>query len=252
MPVPGSFPEPSGDEASGAALAVYRGHSPQCPIWSVAFSPSGYYFASAGADGTGRLWVTDRPTPVRILSGHTSASVNTIAWHPNVNYVATGCDDKTVRLWDVHTGRCVRLLNGCAEGINCVEISPSGRYAAGADYGGVIHLWDLGSGKKIKELRTEQQHIIHSLSYSSCGTALASGGDDCVVRIWDVRGAGTDQANSKLVTATTPTPTQVNKPHHAFPTRRTILLDLQYNKRNLLLSVGKYTMPVPLVTPIAD
>jgi WD40 repeat protein len=252
MPVPGSYPEANGDEASGAALAVYRGHSPQCPIWSVAFSPSGYYFASAGADGTGRLWVTDRPTPVRILSGHTSASVNTIAWHPNVNYVATGCDDKTVRLWDVHTGRCVRLLNGCAEGINCVEISPSGRYAAGADYGGVIHLWDLGSGKKIKELRTERQHIIHSLSYSSCGTALASGGDDCVVRIWDVRGAGTDQTNSELVTATTPTPTQVYKAHHAFPTRRTILLDLQYNKRNLLLSVGKYTTAVPLVSPIAD
>ena len=249
MPVPGSLPEPS-DHVSGAALAVYRGHSPQCPIWSVEFSPSGYYFASAGADGTGRLWVTDRPTPVRIFSGHTSSSVNMIAWHPNINYLATGCDDKTVRLWDVHTGRCVRLLNGCSAGINCVAISPSGRYAAGSDYGGVIHLWDLGSGKKLKELRTEKQHIIHSLSYSSCGTALASGGDDCVVRIWDVRGAGTDLSNNVLVTATTPTPTQVTKPHHAFSTRRTVLMDLQYNKRNLLLCVGKYTTPVPLVVPV--
>ena len=251
MPVPRARPESNDDEANGAALAVYRGHSPQCPVWSVAFSPSGYYFASAGADGTARLWVTDRPTPVRIFSGHTSASVNTIAWHPNANYLATGCNDKTVRLWDIHTGRCVRLLNGCSEGINCVEISPSGRYAAGADYGGVIHLWDLGSGKKIKELRTDKQHTIHSLSYSNCGTALASGGDDCVVRIWDVRGAGTDQ-KSHLTTATTPTPMQVKKLHHAFPTRRTVLMDLQYNKRNLLLSVGKYTTPVPLVVPIGD
>ena len=249
MPVPGSQPEPTSD-ISGAALAVYRGHSPQCPIWSVAFSPSGYYFASAGADGTGRLWVTDRPTPVRIFSGHTSASVNAITWHPNINYLATGCDDKTVRLWDVHTGRCVRVLNGCSAGINCVAISPSGRYAAGSDYGGVIHLWDLGSGKKVKELRTEKQHIIHSLSYSSCGTALASGGDDCVVRIWDVRGSGTDLSNNVLVTATAPTPTQVTSPHHAFPTRRTVVMDLQYNKRNLLLAVGKYTTPVPLVVPI--
>ena len=33
----------------------------------------------------------------------------------------------------------------------------------------------------------------------------------------------------------------VKKLHHAFPTRRTVLMDLQYNKRNLLLSVGKYT-----------
>ena len=40
--------------ASGAALAVYRGHTPNTPIWSVAFAPCGYYFASAGADATGQ------------------------------------------------------------------------------------------------------------------------------------------------------------------------------------------------------
>jgi transcription initiation factor TFIID subunit 5 len=227
----------------------------------VAFSPSGYYFASAAADGTGRVWVTDRPTPVRILSGHTSASVNTIAWHPNANYLATGCNDKTVRLWDIHTGRCVRLLNGCSEGINCVTVSPSGRYAAGADYSGVVHVWDLGSGKKMHELRTADssttsstKHMIHSLSYSSCGTALAAGGDDCVVRIWDVRGAGAikSETPSNNNNPITPTPSIQNKAFHAFPTRRTIVMDLQYTKRNLLLSVGKYTTPVPLVMPISD
>jgi WD40 repeat protein len=251
MPVPGSLPEPN-EEINGAALAVYRGHSPQCPIWSVAFSPSGYYFASAAADGTGRVWVTDRPTPIRILTGHTNASVNAITWHPNVNYLATGSDDKTVRLWDVHTGRCVRLLNGCSNGVNCVAISPSGRYAAASDYGGVVHLWDLGSGKKLRELRTDTSHMIHSLSYSSCGTALAAGGNDCVVRIWDIRGAGSSQSQSVLETSKTPTPKQVTRPHHAFLTRRTVIMDLQYNKRNLLLAVGKYTTPVPLITPISD
>ena len=32
--------------------------------------------------------------------------------------------------------------------------------------------------------------MIHRMCYSACRTALATGGDDCVVRIWDARGLG--------------------------------------------------------------
>ena len=275
MTVPGLRDEAT-DDIAGAALAVYRGHAPSCPVWSVSFAPSGYYFASAASDGTGRIFTTDRPAPVRILSGHTSASVNCVRWHPNCNYVVTGCDDKTVRMWDVQSGRCVRLLNGCGHGINTVAVSPSGKYLAGADCSGVVHLWELGSGQKMNELRTTTHSnllgsslVIHSMSFSSCGTSLAVGGDDCTVRIWDVRGAGNHMGNPHYAkqqgwgsgNATTAKTPPVNdhkkrpgmlKPHKVLQTRRTILLDLNYTKRNLLLTVGKYTTPVPLVTPIAD
>lgn len=255
MSVPGLRPESSAD-ASGAALAVYRGHSPSCPIWSVSFAPSGYYFATAAADATARIWTTDRPAPVRILSGHNSFSVNTVTWHPNCNYVLTGSDDKTVRMWDVQNGRCVRLLSGCGAGINVVKVCPSGRYASGADYSGVIHIWDLSSGKKVNELRPPSgfkrdntgalrlsSQTIHSLSYSACGTALAAGGDDCVVRVWDVRGA----ANHMNTSSGRDSRSGLKAPHKSFPTLRTSILDLQYTKRNLLMSVGKFTTPVPLV-----
>ena len=228
--------------SSGAALAVYRGHVPNSPIWSVSFAPSGYYFASAGADSSARLWVTDRATsPVRLFTGHTAANVNCVEWHPNCNYIITGSDDKTARLWDIQSGRTVRLLDGCGAGINTVKVSPGGQYAAASDYNGVVHVWDLGMGKKITELRSQlSSHkqdavMVHALSFSPCGTALATGGDDSCVRLWDVR---SETISHKPIFAT---------PAQKYPTKKTMIMDLCYTKRNLLLSVGKVVTPVPLI-----
>ena len=44
-----------------------RGHN--FPVWDVASSPHGFYFASASADKTARVWCTERATPLRILAG---------------------------------------------------------------------------------------------------------------------------------------------------------------------------------------
>jgi len=244
MSVPG-FKEQTSPYSSGAALAVYRGHVPATPVWSVAFSPAGYYFASAGGDGTARLWTTDLPTPVRLFTGHSAANVNCVSWHPNANYIITGSDDRTARLWDIQSGRTVRLLTGCAGGVHQVKISPGGRYAAASDQTGVVHMWDLSTGKKMTEFRTppqggsshpEESAMLHALAFSPCGTALATGGDDATVRIWDVR----------RETLMKETSSAYIPPVKSFFTRQTMLLDLHYTSRNLLLGVGKFLTPIQL------
>ena len=236
------------DFSSGAALAVYRGHAGSAPVWSVAFAPSGYYFVSSGGDATARLWTTDRPIPVRLFTGHTSVNVNCVEWHPNCNYIITGSDDKTARLWDVQTGRTVRLMSGFSSGVNAVQIDPSGRYAAVAEYSGIVHLWDLGTGKKVTEYRSGKQDgrrfavvdsvVVHALRFSACGTTLATGGDDCCIRIWDVL---RDIDGRSLI----------SKPKFSFPTRQTMMLDLYYTKRNLLIAAGKYVTPVQLAPHVS-
>jgi WD40 repeat protein len=113
----------------------------------------------------------------------------------------------------------------------------------------VVHLWDLGNGKKITEFRTASavqdnnqvgMGMVHSLAFSKCGNALASGGDDGTVRIWDVR---QDSLLDKPI---------VKAPAKSFPTRGTILMDLSYTKRNLLLAMGKVATPVPSATHGTD
>mmetsp|Transcript_12470 Transcript_12470/g.14066 ORF Transcript_12470/g.14066 Transcript_12470/m.14066 type:complete len:546 (-) Transcript_12470:83-1720(-) len=264
--VPDAKPEPM-VEKYGAALACYQGHAQSTPVWKVAMAPSGYYFASAGSDSTARLWCTDRPTPVRIFMGHHSQNVNGLTWHPNCNYLLTGSDDKTVRMWDVQSGSCVRILSGCNFGVNQLKVSPSGQYVAGADYGGTLSIWDLRNGRKLNELYHVNKDggrapVIHSISYSPCGTTIATGGDDCCVRIWDARGIADHNSNPEYAASvgwgqSNHRPTvgirdalQADTNHeeigfgkrtpvNIFPTSRTMILDLEFTKRNLLLSVGK-------------
>lgn len=217
----------------GAELAVYRGHTPGSCVWSVSYAPSGYYFVTGGADATARLWTTDRNAPVRLFAGHTSDNVNCVTWHPNCNYVLSGADDKTVRLWDVHTGRTVRLLTGCRSGIHSAKVSPSGRYAAASDFRGSVYLWDLGTGKLVTEMPQGKNasSLIHSLAFSACGSALATGGEDCCIKIWDVR---KDFISEKAF---------VKIPNKSFETKRTMVMDLCFSRRNLLLAAGKVLIP---------
>jgi len=92
LQVPGLHPETT-PYKSGVALAVYRNHSPNASVWSVAFSPLGYYFAMVAADAMAQIWTMDQPSPVQLLTRHSAANVHCITWHPNCNYVLMGLDN---------------------------------------------------------------------------------------------------------------------------------------------------------------
>lgn len=226
-----------------AERAVFSGHTPGSSIWSVSFSPAGYYFVSTGSDSAARVWTTDRQAPVRLLAGHTSSHVHSSVWHPNNNYILTGADDKTARFWDVQTGRTVRLLDGCQDPVHSVAISPDGKCAAVADCSGAIYVWDLGTGKMLAELKAKEKarkgFVVNALKFSSCGETLASAGDDCCIRVWDVR-------NTSLSSLPSP---GVVKPHKSFTTKNTVVMDLAFTQQNLLLAAGKSVTPIPKANP---
>ena len=51
-------------------LVVFKAHI--YPVWSVDFSPLGFYFASSSHDRTACIWSTEQAHPVRVLAGHTA------------------------------------------------------------------------------------------------------------------------------------------------------------------------------------
>jgi formylglycine-generating enzyme len=72
----------------------------QGAVCGLSFRPDGELLVSASADGTVRLWNTQRETPVleATLTGH-GGKVTSVAFLPGGEMVASGGVDGTVRLW---------------------------------------------------------------------------------------------------------------------------------------------------------
>ena len=87
--------------------------SPATPaaVSAVAIAPDGTWLATAGDDGTVRIWDPATGQQRATLTGHTGP-VRAVAIAPDGTWLASGGDDGTVRIWDTATGQQRATLTG--------------------------------------------------------------------------------------------------------------------------------------------
>jgi WD40 repeat protein/tRNA A-37 threonylcarbamoyl transferase component Bud32 len=153
-------------------------------VHAVAFSPDGTLLASAGQDGSVKLWHRQGPcalTPRATLDGH-DGPVYGLAFSSDGRKLASAGADTKVRMWDVDSTGLLLTLSGHAGPVRCVAFGDGSLVSGGDD--GMIRVWDSEAGGESALLPGKHERV-SGLAFYPNGKTLASAGD-LTLKVWDV------------------------------------------------------------------
>jgi WD40 repeat protein len=159
----------------------------QSGLYDIAFLADGR-FATAGRDGTSRVWDVQSGQQQLILAGPTSTVVG-VAVSPDGTRVATGADDGSLWIWDSAPGYEVMTIPAHAGIVWNVAYSPDGKRIASASVDGTVKFWDSDSGQLVMELTggDDPSDGFTSLAFSPDGEQIAAGSLGGTVTLWASR-----------------------------------------------------------------
>jgi dipeptidyl aminopeptidase/acylaminoacyl peptidase len=121
----------------------------------------------------------------RVLSVLTrhSGRVYDTSWSPDATRLATGCADGTAKVWDAAEGRVLFTLKAHTGRVYAVSWSSDGKRLATASGDSTVKVWEAADGR---ERLTLAGHTggVNSASWSPDGTRLATGSDDGTAKVW--------------------------------------------------------------------
>jgi transcription initiation factor TFIID subunit 5 len=162
---------------AGNKLVTYTGHSSRTPIWSIDWSPAGYYFATGSGDSTARIWRSDIPFPIRSFVVNGSRHIQVVKWHPSCQLLAIGASNSLVIVdASATSGETNSELFRFDEfgNASCISFSPTG-YLVSAANDKMLCVWELNNGSQIFQFETFNRIVGLSWSYPM-SSGLGDGG----------------------------------------------------------------------------
>lgn len=93
--------------------------------------------------------------------------------------------DPEARRWDLNTGKSTGVFPNHYRGVICIASSDPANLLATSS-GDVIWLWDLDTGKKLRQFTASKDNLVFSISFSPDGKQLLTSNFDNILRVWNV------------------------------------------------------------------
>jgi WD40 repeat protein/serine/threonine protein kinase len=152
---------------TGDTLRTFAVDESRAFVESIAVSPDGKTMAWAG----GAFFR-------RSASEFTRAGILTV-WNVQTGARRLTLDDHNLRDTDGN------LIEGINRAVTAVAISPDGRYMVSGAENGVVYLWDLTTGARLREFIGHADRITHAV-FSTNGTQFLTSAADRVAILWNV------------------------------------------------------------------
>jgi len=170
------------DPATGAHLYGFTNlHSDA--VLALAWSPDGRRLASGGADRFARVLDVADGRTVAVLEGHTG-HVLSVSWRADGRVIATGGAEGAVKIWTLGTADKAKTAGGLGKEIVALcHLGTRGDVVAVPGDRDLV--WITEAGEKPATLPSGKD-FLHAAVSTADGRWLLGGGQDGVVRLWDV------------------------------------------------------------------
>ncbi|QEL16410.1 WD40 domain-containing protein [Limnoglobus roseus] len=149
-----------------------------------------------GPDRRGWEWFYVNSLPYQSLRTLTEGTAGvgrrpcTVAWNAATRRLAEGTAEGRIRIWDADREQTTLTLTAppptvLYHGTRWLDWSRDGGKLAAGGHGGAVTVWEIPSGRKLREFPGNNSAII-SVAFNADGTRLATWAQSGFVQIWDV------------------------------------------------------------------
>lgn len=159
----------------------FRGYFPDCEV--TLYSQSNL-IAFPRPNSWISVWDWGKQNEINTFGGF-SRRQNVVAFSPDGTFLATGgVGDGTITLFPLTGSSTVNYLTGHKNAIYAITYNADGTRLASADIRGIIKLWDVRTGKELRQY--DAGHWVWDIAFNPNGSLLASADESGWIKVWQV------------------------------------------------------------------